>query len=329
MQSNLEMTSFEIGETFENYVQSIIFPKNIYDLIHRTNNYKQNSTRYSEESKRPDFKFRCKKSNQEFYVEAKFRSKFYSNDKLHIMDIGQYNRYKRLNQTECPVLVLIGYEDTASNPKALSLIRIGNIEYLDLYKSVLKKYEIDKKAIDYGCLNRIIGPLEQEIEPIPRDNSAMTKKRNVYWFFGIILLGLLVFAFFASNNDERTVTISKKKDSTKIVNLHSSVNMFDKNIIFCNSKSLIIRIDETDKGLRYASWSNERKTSEKPSLVLYNGVDKSEEFTEGEKWTFKNASWIYEISKVDVCKKPKDCGIYLRLYQYNKLKQTTELSEIR
>ena len=69
-------SSFKKGEDFEKFVEENIFPKKEYALIHRTNNFEQNKDRYAEDTLFPDFKFRCNKTNQEFYVEAKYRSKF-------------------------------------------------------------------------------------------------------------------------------------------------------------------------------------------------------------------------------------------------------------
>ena len=68
--------SFKKGDLFEKFVENELFQATDYTLVHRTNTYDQNETRYAEETLRPDFKFRCKKTKQEFYVEAKYRSRF-------------------------------------------------------------------------------------------------------------------------------------------------------------------------------------------------------------------------------------------------------------
>jgi len=238
MKKQTDSTSFKIGETFEDYIQNVIFTKESYDLIHRTNNFKQNSERYSEESKRPDFKFRCKITNQEFYVEAKFRSKFNSDDKLHILDIGQYNRYKEIDKVETPVLIAIGYEGSASNPSNLSLIRIEKIEYLDLYKSVLKKYEIDKKTYDNDLLKlyikeatakKIINkPIqhEQTVNPEHISNNGQPKKNNRNRIIlSLILLFLIstTFYFFTSNDKNDSKIIDKEINSNAEQNIKEYV----------------------------------------------------------------------------------------------------------
>lgn len=209
MTHKIDSSSFDIGEAFENYIQNVIFIQDKYDLIHRTHNFKQNSERFPEESKKPDFKFRCKKSKREFYVEAKFRSKFNNDDKLHILDLGQYNRYKEINNSESPVFMAIGYEGNASNPRAVSLIRLDKMEYLDLYPSVLKKYEIAKKPYDNDLLNLIISEefTQKEIKQPKKVeqifNIELPKRKNSKIIIGFFLLALLVstilFLFFSQN----------------------------------------------------------------------------------------------------------------------------------
>ena len=347
MENNNYSNSYDIGEVFENYVQNIIFPKDRYDLIHRTNDYKQNSVRYSEESKRPDFKFRCKKNNYEFYVEAKFRSKFNSDEKLHIIEIGQYNRFKEIDKSECPVLIIIGYEGIASNPKSLSLIRIDKIGYLDLYKSVLKKHEIEKKAFDNDFLNNIVKEDIKLNQPLLSEQTKQAEQlvnvkpqkkniRNIILAFSIIILGSLMFILLTPNNKNSSSIIEQKSNiaiehtsERNIQNqIYPSVNTWKRNVLICKSKTLTIRIDETENGLRYVSWSHSRQMSEKPDLILYNGIDESEEFHEGKKWIFKNKSWMYEIDKVNLHESQKEFSIYLKLHQYNELKKTILLKEI-
>jgi hypothetical protein len=64
----LKNTSFRKGEDFEKYVEQSLFLKKDFDLVHRTNNFDQNKNRFAENTLHPDFKFRCKKTNNEFYI---------------------------------------------------------------------------------------------------------------------------------------------------------------------------------------------------------------------------------------------------------------------
>lgn len=69
---------------------------------------------------------------------------------------------------------------------------------------------------------------------------------------------------------------SKLKDQLiiKLKNqLHPSVRDWEENVVVGKSKNLTIRVDRTDKGLRYVSWSKGRLMSEKPDLILFNGIE--------------------------------------------------------
>ena len=99
--------NFIIGEQFENFIEKNLFPEELYDLVHRTNNYVQNKERYSEDTLRPDFKFRCKKTQQEFYVEAKYRSKFDSLGKIEITHLKQFRRFEEIIEKEKYQFILL------------------------------------------------------------------------------------------------------------------------------------------------------------------------------------------------------------------------------
>lgn len=144
----MNISSFEKGELFEKFVETILFPDKDYVLIHRTESYEKNKERFSEETLRPDNKFRCRKTNKEFYIEAKFRSRFNENDKLVIRKQDQFSRFRGIQQTEkIPVYFVIGYEGTPTNPMKISLIPLEELIYDDLYPSFLRMYNIDKDVV--------------------------------------------------------------------------------------------------------------------------------------------------------------------------------------
>ena len=129
----MKNTSFRKGEDFEKYVEQSLFLKKDFDLVHRTNNFDQNKNRFAENTLHPDFKFRCKKTNNEFYIEAKFRSKFNQNDKLEIMSLAQKERFIIIQKKEkVPVFIVIGYEGWSNNPDKKSLIPLNELIYLKI-----------------------------------------------------------------------------------------------------------------------------------------------------------------------------------------------------
>jgi hypothetical protein len=67
--------TYVTGDEFEQYVRKNLFPKEGYDLVHQTHDYKANKNDFVETSKGPDFRFRSRRSGREFLVEAKYRSR--------------------------------------------------------------------------------------------------------------------------------------------------------------------------------------------------------------------------------------------------------------
>ena len=142
MQQNYTPESFKKGQQFEQFVEQNIFTEDRYELITRTNSYEQNANRYAEDTLKPDFKFRCKETGQEFWVEAKYRSDFYM-DQIEALSYTQRDRFYVLEREEgLPVFVIIGYWGSAFKPYALSLIPLKDYEYLGLYRSFLRKHDL-------------------------------------------------------------------------------------------------------------------------------------------------------------------------------------------
>jgi len=111
--------------------------------------------------------------------------------------------------------------------------------------------------------------------------------------------------------------------------VHPSVNTWDENIMVCRSEKLLIRLDRTDKGIRYVCWSKGKQMSEQPDLVLYNGVEEAQGTQGGWTWTFNNNGWTYVVDHADICADVKDCGLFLELLYNDELKSKTRLKEIK
>lgn len=111
--------------------------------------------------------------------------------------------------------------------------------------------------------------------------------------------------------------------------IYPGVNSWKTNILVCKSKNLLIRIDETNKGLRYICWSNGHPISSKPDLVLYNGIEEAQGTMGGWTWTFKNGDWTYIIDDVEICETEDKCGFFLRLIFKDSDKKAVRLKEIK
>lgn len=224
----MNTSSFEIGETFEDYIQRTIFPKQYYDLIHRTSGYKQNIERYPEESLKPDFKFRCRASKQEFHIEAKFRSKFGADGKIHIIDLAQFNRFKVVNDSDCPVFIVVGYEGRPSDPKSISLLSLDQITYLDLFKSALKKHEINKGLYNRDELNlkikEVLSKKEGKPSELARHNTSPkhTQKVNSKKVLILLPVSLLVLIslllIFKTNTFHKQIKTETPTNAQIIIN---------------------------------------------------------------------------------------------------------------
>jgi len=221
MQQDYTPESFKKGQQFEQFVENNIFTQNRYELITRTNSYEQNATRYAEDTLKPDFKFRCKETGQEFWVEAKYRSELFG-DQLEALSFNQRDRFYNLEKEEgIPVFVIIGYWGYANNPNALSLIPLRDYIYIKLYRSFLRDYNIPLKAVS----NRILG-FEQQIKK-ETENSFSNEKQpeaqeekkesapKIYkkyssQILGLAAVGLLAIIMtifsFASSNESDEIT---------------------------------------------------------------------------------------------------------------------------
>src|SRR5687768_6935236 len=114
--------SFSKGEEFEEYVRQVIFPKDRYDLIHRSHKYEDNKEDYVETSLQPDFKFRCKECKKEFSVEVKFRNGTYFKNKIEWCKPFQLKRYKQLDNNQAPIFEVLGLGDKPNKPSEIFII---------------------------------------------------------------------------------------------------------------------------------------------------------------------------------------------------------------
>lgn len=188
----MDNSSFEKGEKFEGFVEKNLFPKSDYDLIHRTNAFSQNSKRYSENTLKPDFKFRCKKTKKEFYIEAKYRSSFNSDDMVEVISFTQLERFRKIQADEnTSVFIVLGIEGSPENPKNVSLIPLNELAYLKLYPSFINKFKIEKSAVT----NEILKSYDVEYTNNDLEKKQFkAKHKNI--LIGMLLLIITTTSFF-------------------------------------------------------------------------------------------------------------------------------------
>jgi hypothetical protein len=139
--------SFFQGEQFEEYVENNLFPDSKYVLVKRTDNYERNRKRFSESSTDPDLLFRCRDTNQEFAVEAKYRSKPNRDGNLAWCKEKQLKRYSEIDRNNIPVFIAVGLGGVSHKPDRLFLFPVRFVKYINLNMSIAKKHEIHQKQM--------------------------------------------------------------------------------------------------------------------------------------------------------------------------------------
>lgn len=139
----LKPKSFVKGEVFEDYVREYLFPEDMYELVHKTHDYKSNNSDYVESSLLPDFKFRCVKTGKEFFVEAKYKSNpEYFKDKIEWCKPYQLKRYQEIDK-DAKVFIILGFGGKPKKPEELILFPLSAAKFCGLYDSFMDKYEYE------------------------------------------------------------------------------------------------------------------------------------------------------------------------------------------
>ena len=138
------------GDEFENFVREKIYTSDRYILLHKTHSFSK-SKEFIKSSLYPDFLFKDKKTNEEFYVEAKYRGKLV-NGKIEWCNKEQLDRYKKISK-EKKTFIAIGFQGRPTFPEKIYIVNINDINYYDLYPNTIKDYEY--KYIKKGLLERL------------------------------------------------------------------------------------------------------------------------------------------------------------------------------
>lgn len=218
-------SSFKKGDLFENFIVNNLFKGSEYDLIYRTNSYEQNETRFAEYTLKPDFKFRCKNTQKEFYVEAKYRSGFNVDNKIEVISYAQIERFKIYQKEEkIPIFIAVGYGNAPENPAYISLIPLNKLTYLDLYRSFLRRFDVKKDTVNSASLNlcsdheKILFEKVKERD-VEKKFKGKNKREDSAFFYrnrikiivsgiGLLLIGWFLFNVFNVTNFSNASTDS-------------------------------------------------------------------------------------------------------------------------
>ena len=145
--------SYVKGDEFERFIRNTLFPHAQYELLYKNFYYSTSRAFSIESSREPDFRFRTTKSGREFFIEAKYRSRFYYG-KIEWCKPYQLRRYQVINK-ETGLFIVIGVGGHPLTPEQLFLIPMKRIKYTVLFQSFLRKYEIptDRSVTESDLLN--------------------------------------------------------------------------------------------------------------------------------------------------------------------------------
>ncbi|MFT5822428.1 MAG: hypothetical protein ACI8ZM_003684 [Crocinitomix sp.] len=93
--------------------------------------------------------------------------------------------------------------------------------------------------------------------------------------------------------------------------MHPILKDYTYNVFLGRTEDGLFRIDETEKGLRYASWYGDQNMLDEPDFILWNGISEKQGTAGGWTTTFDRVDTKYILDQVDMCQDPEDCGIFL------------------
>jgi hypothetical protein len=106
----------------------------------------------------------------------------------------------------------------------------------------------------------------------------------------------------------------KNQLSALILNkMHRSIKPWKENILVWKSKKYLIRVDDTNKGLRYSSWSTGKSYGDKPDLIIYKGVQEYQGTEGGVTYSFIRGDWSYVLDDNWMAENDDDGGMHLRI----------------
>ena len=135
------------GDESERFVEMFLFPKEHYDMLHRTVDTITYEDRKVESSRLPDFQFRDRATGKAFWVEVKYRGKWYGDEPeqyLGFIKDHQLKRYQEVDK-ELPVFIAICASGDSLEPNESFLIPV---RYIKMADRIYKKYLLPFKSHD-------------------------------------------------------------------------------------------------------------------------------------------------------------------------------------
>jgi len=100
--------------------------------------------------------------------------------------------------------------------------------------------------------------------------------------------------------------------------LYPGIAHWDRNLVVCKVGKRLIRVDEVGDDLRYIAWGEGKTISDKPDLVLFKGVKKTDGELGSYNITFSSGPWTYLFEYIAVGEEEDDLGLFLHILKNGK-----------
>ena len=162
-----------------------------------------------------------------------------------------------------------------------------------------RRYPIPDIKNEAEFINRFDEVFNDELVAVIASSNIKTDWEKVGWRGIMLNNGVMwvdtdgkIIAVNTQNTKEQTLAKSLIEDDKQ--SLHSSINNFEKPVLDWKTANYHIRVDDLGDGnYRYVVWGINKKPSDKPDMVLFNG-DVTVSGTGGNHhYTFKNGRYSY------------------------------------
>lgn len=134
------------GDDFENFVAKQFHKNNDYTVVNWTGDKMRKYNVYVESDSGPDLKIRHEPTQEEFYIECKYRSNLY-NGKYKWTNDKQRKRYlKFASNTKNPFYIVLGLGGSPNEPNKIYCVPLREARYVGLYPFVFEKYYHDPEV---------------------------------------------------------------------------------------------------------------------------------------------------------------------------------------
>ena len=141
-EAELKARPYRIGNEFEDYVKGM-FPRDRFELLHRTPTHEETGGRYVHEMIYPDLRFKDRVSGERFWVEVKYRSHTEEDGSIEWCAENQLTNYKRIMyRTDEKVFIMIGVGGDTKDPEKVYCLDLQNINFTRLFYGTYRGHRL-------------------------------------------------------------------------------------------------------------------------------------------------------------------------------------------